>query len=319
MLRLMARGQYGGGFRSDEDGGGIKMNVAATLKTNSLLPDFPIRTVVSPNGRGRFFETHKPYDDPYLERLYRLQRHAGSMRIFAKHGLEYSFGGHMAVRDPVLTDHFWLNPVNLPYSHVRVSDLVLVRPDGTLVDETKQINESAFRFHAPVIEARQDVVASAHTHGGAAQIWATLGRLLDPLTQDGTAFFEDHVLLDARKFLKDEVAKGDKKTEMGAPPRQLSYYDREIARVLGPHKAVIMMNHGGLTVGQSVESAAWFTIALDDAADCQLRAEAAGKPIPMPEADARHYAKIVGSEKSGWLFFQILWDQIVREQPDLLD
>jgi ribulose-5-phosphate 4-epimerase/fuculose-1-phosphate aldolase len=296
------------------------MNSATPLTNPASLPASPSRTVVpSPPTRKRFFDYPDVHEDKQVERLYRKQRHAASMRIFAKHGLEYSFGGHMAVRDPILTDHLWLNPVNLPYSHVRASDLVLVRPDGTVVDPTQQINESAFRFHAPVLEGRPEIVASAHTHGGAAQVFSTLGRLMDPLTQDSAAFFEDHVLFDARQHLKAELAKGDKKPELGAPPRPLSHCDREIARALGDKKAVLMMNHGGLTVGRTVESAAWFTIALNAGCNVQLRAEAAGTPIPIPDDEARFYAKVVGSEKAGYFFFQPLFDEIVRAQPDLLD
>ncbi|MFX5968836.1 class II aldolase/adducin family protein, partial [Acinetobacter baumannii] len=40
------------------------------------------------------------------------------------------------------------------------------------------------------------MIAAAHTHSVYGKAWSTLGRLLDPLTQDSCAFYEDHVVFD---------------------------------------------------------------------------------------------------------------------------
>ena len=56
-----------------------------------------------------------------------------------------------------------------------------------------------------------------------------------------------------------------------------------IAQALGPRKAVIMQNHGNLTVGSTVDEAAWYYITMDRSCQSQLMAEAAGKPgFPSP-------------------------------------
>ena len=92
-----------------------------------------------------------------------------------------------------------------------------------------------------------------------------------------------------------------------------------IAEALGPHKAVILKNHGFLTVGETVEAAAFFYLAMDNAAQTQLLAEAAGTPQPIPEEMARHTAGQVGKPRSGLLSFQPLWELVVAQEPDLLD
>lgn len=72
-------------------------------------------------------------------------------------------------------------------------------------------------------------------------------------------------------------------------------------------------------MGASVEAAAWWFIAVDDAARAQLLAEAAGTLQPIPEAVAQLTASQVGKSSSGLLSFQPLLDWITAEEPDLLD
>src|SRR5262249_22280642 len=93
---------------------------------------------------------------------------------------------------------------------------------------------------------------------------------------------------------------------------------QKIAEALGGRKAAILSNHGLLTVGQSVDEAVWWYISLDRSCEVQLEAEAAGKPILIPDEIARSTRDIVGGAMVGWLSFQPLYDRIVREQPDLL-
>jgi ribulose-5-phosphate 4-epimerase/fuculose-1-phosphate aldolase len=92
-----------------------------------------------------------------------------------------------------------------------------------------------------------------------------------------------------------------------------------IAQSLGQRKAVILQNHGILTVGRTVDEAAWFFITMDRSCQAQLMAEAAGKPRPISHQSAVVAQKQVGNPRVGWFQYQPLWDLIVREQPDLLE
>ena len=96
-------------------------------------------------------------------------------------------------------------------------------------------NQAAFAIHAAIHEAHPGIVAAAHTHSLYGKAWSTLGRTLDPLTQDACAFYEDHALFDDfRGVVLD--------TDEGA----------RIAAALGDRKAVILKNHGILTAGPTV-------------------------------------------------------------------
>ena len=132
--------------------------------------------------------------------------------------------------------------------------------------------------------------------------WSSLGRLLDPLTQDACAFYQDHTLFDDYKGVVLDTSEG-----------------KRIAEVLGDKKAVILRNHGFLTVGQTVDEAVWWYITFERSAQAQLLAEAAGKPISIDHENATLAHSQVGTHSGGWFSFQPLYDRIVREEPDLLE
>ena len=92
-----------------------------------------------------------------------------------------------------------------------------------------------------------------------------------------------------------------------------------IGRALGKNKAVIMINHGNLTVGQTVDEAAWWFITMERSCQVQLLAEAAGMPHVIDDENAMLTRQQLGTPYGGWVAFQPLYQRIVREQPDLLD
>jgi ribulose-5-phosphate 4-epimerase/fuculose-1-phosphate aldolase len=241
------------------------------------------------------------------ERLHRKQRLAAAFRLFSKFGFDEGVAGHITARDPEFLDTFWVNGFGVHFSQIRVSNLIRCNHQGRVVEGAHPVNVAAFAIHSRVHAARPDAVAAAHSHSTYGRAWSTLGRRLDPLTQDVCAFYEDHVLFDDFTGVVVELDEGER-----------------IARALGPHKAAILQNHGLLTVGQSVDEAAWWFITLERSCHVQLLAEAAaarsGEAPRMvrPEA-ARQAYSIVGTPFAGWFQFQPLYARIVKEQPDLLD
>jgi ribulose-5-phosphate 4-epimerase/fuculose-1-phosphate aldolase len=236
------------------------------------------------------------------ERLHRKQRLAAAFRMFSKCGFDEGVAGHITARDPELTDHFWVNPFGMHFGQIRVSDLLLVNDLGEVVEGGRPVNAAAFAIHSQVHKARPDVVAAAHAHSLYGKSWSSLGRLLDPITQDACAFYGDHALLDDYTGVVLDPEEG-----------------RRIGATLGQGKAVILRNHGLLTVGGSVDEAAWWFITMERSCQAQLLAEAAGTPVLIEEAAAELTASQVGSRVAGWFSFQPIWDRITREQPDLFD
>jgi ribulose-5-phosphate 4-epimerase/fuculose-1-phosphate aldolase len=236
------------------------------------------------------------------ERLHRKQRLAAGFRLFSKFGFEEGIAGHITARDPELADHFWVNPFAMPFSHVRVSDLILVNHEGEVVDGKHPVNAAAFAIHSQVHAARPDVVAAAHSHSVHGKAFSALGMELEPITQDVTAFYGDHALFDDYTGVVLDLEEG-----------------KRIAHALGDNKAAILRNHGLLTVGTTVDAAVWWFITMERSCQAQLLAMAAGPRVLIDAEQAGKTHQQVGSEVAGWISFQPLYQRIVREQPDLLD
>ena len=242
------------------------------------------------------------FDSADEERLHRKQRLAAAFRLFSRFGFDEGVAGHITARDPEDPHRFWVNPFGMHFGHIKVSDLICVDADGNVVEGDRPVNRAAFAIHSQVHAARPDVIAAAHAHSVYGKSWSTLGRLLDPITQDVCAFYNDHALFDDYTGVVLDVEEG-----------------KRIAHALGGSKAVILRNHGLLTVGQSVDEAAWWFITMERSCQAQLLAEAAGKPVLIDPDYAELTQSQVGSHRIGWFSFQPLWDRITAEQPDLLD
>ncbi|WP_245883598.1 class II aldolase/adducin family protein [Streptomyces hyaluromycini] len=149
---------------------------------------------------------------------------------------------------------------------------------------------------------RKQELAAAHTHSVHGKAFSSLGVPLAPITQDACAFYEDHgIYSDYRGVVND--------TEEG----------RRIGAALGDGKAVVLRNHGLLTVGASVAEAAWYFITMERSCQAQLLAMAAGEPALIDPETARTVRDQISGPLAGWFQFRPLWDQVTAEQPDLFD
>jgi ribulose-5-phosphate 4-epimerase/fuculose-1-phosphate aldolase len=236
------------------------------------------------------------------ERLHRKRMLAAAFRLFSRFGFDEGVAGHITARDPERLDHFWVNPFGMHFGQIRASDLILVNHHGDVVEGKYPVNGAAFAIHSRVHIARPDVIAAAHAHSIHGKSWASLGRPLDPITQDACAFYEDHAVFADFTGVVYETTEGER-----------------IAQALGQRKAAILQNHGLLTVGQCVEEAAWWFITMDRSCQAQLLAEAVGTPKKIDHATAVATREQVGNHMAGWFQFQPLLARITREEPDLLE
>jgi ribulose-5-phosphate 4-epimerase/fuculose-1-phosphate aldolase len=250
----------------------------------------------------KWFPTMPAFASLEEERQDRKQRLAAGFRLFAKFGFEEGVAGHITARDPIEPETFWVNPFVVPFAHVRASDLIRVNHAGEVVEGDYHVNTAAFAIHSQVHAARPDVIGAAHSHSTFGRALSTLAEPLEPITQDVCAFYDDHALFDDYTGVVLDLEEG-----------------KRLAHSLGESKAVILRNHGLLTVGQSVDEAAFWFITMERSCQVQLMAEAAGTPVHIDKDQAELTSTQVGSNIAGWVSFQPLYERIVREQPDLLD
>ncbi len=227
---------------------------------------------------------------------------AAALRLFGKLGFDEGVAGHITVRDPELTDHFWVNPMGRSFKQMRVSDLLLVSHTGEVVEGDGLLNGAAFTIHSRIHMSNPAITAAAHSHSVYGKAFSSLGKKLAPLTQDSCAFYDDHVLFDDFSGVVLDNTEGER-----------------IAAAMGDSKGAILQNHGLLTVGETIDAAAWWYITMERTCQAQLMAEAAGTPKPIDHDVALQTRETVGSPLAGWFSFQPLFDVIVAEQPESLD
>ncbi|WP_030661835.1 class II aldolase/adducin family protein [Streptomyces cellulosae] len=251
---------------------------------------------------GMKLRTPPTFDTVEEERQYRKQQLAAGFRLFGKFGFSEGVAGHITVRDPENPELFWVNPFGMSFSLIRSSDLILVDHEGNVVEGEYPVNRAAFVIHSQVHEARPDALAAAHAHSLYGKSLAALGARLEPITQDACAFFEDHGLYDDFQGVVSDLEEG-----------------RRIGQALGRYKAVVLQNHGLLTVGATVAEAVWWFITMERSCQAQLIAMAAGTPKLIDRETALRTREQVGTSFAGWFQAQPLLDQIEHSDPDLFD
>lgn len=195
------------------------------------------------------------------------------------------------------------------FSMISVSDLVLVNESGEVLPGGGQhpINGPAFAIHSEIHKARPDLNAACHAHSIYGKAFSCYGRPIEMLYQDALRFYNDLAVYN--RYGGTVVS-----TEEGA----------RIAKALGPTcRSVILQNHGMITCGRTVDEAAFLFIALDRCCHSQLLANAATGPgwekihIGKEEAEMTH--KKSGNSSKMWLAFQPYYDQVVKEDPSVLE
>src|SRR3984885_11015932 len=174
-----------------------------------------------------------------------------------------------------------LNPLSQHFSQIRVSDLILVNEDGEVVIGDEPINTAAFAIHSEIHKARPDVHAACHAHSVYGKAFSVFGRELDMITQDALRFYKSHSVYDNFGGIVLDRAEGIR-----------------IAKSLGNGKACILQNHGLLTVGQSVDEAAFWFISLDKTCHAQLLVDAAS-------AGSGHKKIFINEEEAAFTYGQV--------------
>ena len=276
-----------------------------TLETNPALVDTGGQgeaLVAAAGGK----QLNMPFPQAFAtveeERMHRKVQLAATFRMFSKAGLDEGVAGHVTARDPEFPDSYWVNPFGMHFSLIKQSDLVRVNHEGEVVEGDSAVNGAAVAIHCAVHAARPDVIAAAHAHGPYGKTLSSLDMGIEPLTQDACAFYDDFgVFADYSGVVLD------------------SSEGKKIGAALGDHKAVILRNHGMLTVGETVESAAWWFLTLERTAQSQLMAYAAGTPTKIGHEQALQTRGQIGFELAGWFQFQPIWQRVSKDNPDIWD
>ncbi|KAL4787719.1 class II aldolase/adducin N-terminal [Aspergillus varians] len=243
------------------------------------------------------------FSDPMAERQWIREHMAAAFRFFGKHGYYEGTSGHISVRDPILPDHFWMNPFATHFCLLKASDMVLVNSAGYVVEGGNQamINEAGFMIHSEVHHARPEVTAVAHAHSVYGRAWSSFGKPIEMLNQDACNLYGKISTYDEHGGVAMAQEEG-----------------RAIANALGKEStACILQNHGLITCGSTVDEAAFLFYNLDQSCRGQLLAEAAAanglqKKI-IPHDVAQYSATSMQSPHNFYNEFQPEFNLVVAE------
>jgi ribulose-5-phosphate 4-epimerase/fuculose-1-phosphate aldolase len=223
------------------------------------------------------------HPDPVVERELRLRELVLGYRLFGSFGWGDDGAGHISARDPERTDHFWLLGYGIPFRYATLEHLVLIGPDGAVVEGQRDYNPAAYRIHMPIHEARPDVVSVVHTHTPYGTPFAALAQPFRAISQESCGFFRDQAV-----FEGEEV--------------DVLTYDagQRLAAAMGSAQLLILANHGLLTSGLTVAEAVGAFVLAERASEVHVKVPN-GRVISDAAAAVANGA--VGSRKNRWHTF----------------
>ena len=216
---------------------------------------------------------------------------AAAYRLTDHFGMTTLVYNHITARVPGTDDQFLINEFGLGYDEVTASNLVKINLDGKVLDEgDHRINIPGYIIHSAVHAARHDVSCVMHTHTPYGMAVSALEEGLLPLQQDTYRFHERIAYHEFEGLAVD------------ADERERLVTD------LGDKSAMILRNHGLLTVGATVAEA-WNTMwQLERACQVQVLAQSAGQAIRQ--------APFAAIEKTAGLFDgddgAVVWPWLLR-------
>jgi ribulose-5-phosphate 4-epimerase/fuculose-1-phosphate aldolase len=167
--------------------------------------------------------------------------------------------GHVSARDPDGRG-VWMKAATLGFEEIGAENVLLVAGDGTVL-EGEGRRHAEYPIHTEVLAARPDAGAVVHTHAPAAVEFAALDVPLRPISHEGTL------------FVPPDIARFTETGDLILTPE----LGEAVAAAIGDRNALLLVNHGIVTVGHDVPTAVMTAILLDRACRMQLTAMAAGE------------------------------------------
>ena len=177
---------------------------------------------------------------------------------------------HITLRIPGPEHHFLINRYGVIFERMKASDLVRIDQHGKVVNgdpTTSRVNAAGFVIHSAIHMARPDLACVIHTHTTAGMAVAAQEQGLLPISQHALRYYGNLAY-----HTYEGIA--------------LSLAERErLVADLGPHKAMILRNHGLLAAGISVGHAFQEIHFLERACQAQVQALSGNSKLVYPSEE----------------------------------
>lgn len=206
--------------------------------------------------------------------------------------------GHISVRLPDDPALFFMKPHSVGLDEITMDNILTIDLAGNVAAGSSRRHSEVY-IHSEIFKARADVNCVIHTHPPYAVALSASGRPMRCYSQPGAMFYEAlGVYSDTINLIRNP--------EMGAG----------VSRALGPHRAVLLKNHGVAATGASIAEAVVTAIMLENAAMVQIITEAAGDPAPeFPRADIEKLRADITRPEQFAVNFDYLVRRVKRHTP----
>lgn len=189
-------------------------------------------------------------------------------RVLVAAGQDDFTRGHISVRLPDDPSLFLMKAHSTGLDEITTENILTIDLDGQVVAGTSRRHSEVF-IHSEILKARPDVNCVIHTHPSYCVALSATSRTLRCYSQPAALFYNALGVYDRSIQLI-------RSAEMGA----------DVAKALGPHRAVLLKNHGIVTAATSIAEAVVTAIMLENAAKVQMIAEASSNLAPeFPRED----------------------------------
>jgi L-fuculose-phosphate aldolase len=212
-------------------------------------------------------------------------------KVLVAEGQDDFTRGHISMRLPDDPQLFFMKPHSMGLDEITMQNILTIDLDGKVVAGTARRHSEVF-IHSEILKARPDVNCVIHTHPPYSIALSATGRPMRCYSQPSALFYESlGVYADTINLIRTPA--------MGTG----------VAKALGPHRAVLLKNHGVVVTGRDIAETVIGTIMLENAAMVQMIAEAAGDPAPeFARADIEKLKHDIGQPEQ----FKVNFDYLVR-------
>jgi len=212
-------------------------------------------------------------------------------RVLVAEGQDDFTRGHISMRLPDDTQLFFMKPHSMGLDEITMQNILTIDLEGNVVAGSARRHSEVY-IHSEIFKARSDVNCVIHTHPPYSVALSASGRPAKCYSQPSALFYDAlGVYSDTINLIRTSA--------MGAG----------VAKALGPHRAVLLKNHGVVVTGKDIAETVIGTIMLENAAMVQMIAEAAGDPAPeFPRADIVKLKHDISQPEQ----FRVNFDYLVR-------
>lgn len=198
---------------------------------------------------------------------------AACYRLMADFGMIEMVANHISARVPGTQNEFLINPYGMLYEEMTASCMIRIDIDGKVLfnDTDYDVNEAGYVIHSAIHGARHDVDCIIHTHTLAGMAVSAMKCGILPIAQSSMRFSD------------------------------IAYHDYEgvalrleersrLVQNLGNREAMVLRNHGLLTVAPSIPECFNNMYRLERACQLQVTALSCNTELQMPPGEVVKYS-----------------------------